>query len=254
MPTKVSDHGPHEDRGNTLRPASTPPENSVDTGRQRKTSRTKSFKSKLKGIGSVLRLASFSIVPPPVSVGDGRVFASQSSPSGSERKPADCLLSGDKQQKSNGRVPEAELPGLVGLHNHGNTCFVNAVLQCVSNDEPLCKYFVLDQYRKDRKKMRGRQASELTTQLALLLKSMWTCQYDSLLSAHFRRLVANASSQYHAQCQQDAQEFFLWLLDQLHEDLAYRKSSATSVGLRRFGSGNAKVSRHSFHHSSNNKK
>jgi len=42
---------------------------------------------------------------------------------------------------------EGKRPGVIGIHNHGNTCYLNAVLQCLSNTERLLNYFVTNQYK-----------------------------------------------------------------------------------------------------------
>ncbi|NXV73107.1 UBP43 hydrolase, partial [Atlantisia rogersi] len=100
-----------------------------------------------------------------------------------------------------------------GLRNHGNTCFMNAVVQCLSNTAPLAEFLALGRYRT-----RGARA-EVTHRLAALVRALWTRDYTPQLSAEFKNIVSKHSLQFRGNAQHDALEFLLWLLDRMHEDL-----------------------------------
>lgn len=122
-----------------------------------------------------------------------------------------------------------ETPGVSGIQNHGNTCFMNSVIQCLSNTNPFAEYFVMDYYKNDLYGSTKSQAhppvvtTEFVEQLAILLKSLWSCMYSSDVSIKFKRVISKYGDQYDGCNQHDAQEFLLWLLNKCHDDLTAHK-------------------------------
>lgn len=111
-------------------------------------------------------------------------------------------------------------PGLCGLSNMGNTCFMNAALQCLSNTPPLTDYILTDKFVDDINTnnplgMHG----EIARTYAELIKVIWSGNHTSFLPREFKCAVSRFAPQFTGFAQQDCQELMAFLLDGLHEDL-----------------------------------
>eukprot|EP01062_Namystynia_karyoxenos_P037472 TRINITY_DN27270_c0_g1_i1.p1 TRINITY_DN27270_c0_g1~~TRINITY_DN27270_c0_g1_i1.p1 ORF type:complete len:782 (+),score=117.51 TRINITY_DN27270_c0_g1_i1:62-2407(+) len=114
--------------------------------------------------------------------------------------------------------------GLRGLANLGNTCYMNAGLQCLAATEPLREHFAELRGRTitSRHGMRGALAAEFRRVLTALTASTEGAARPSshpVSPARFKAVVGQWNSTFVGSGQHDAHELLRFVLDGLHGDL-----------------------------------
>uniref|UniRef100_A0A671N4I8 Ubiquitin carboxyl-terminal hydrolase n=1 Tax=Sinocyclocheilus anshuiensis TaxID=1608454 RepID=A0A671N4I8_9TELE len=110
---------------------------------------------------------------------------------------------------------ELRTRGLTGLKNIGNTCYMNAALQALSNCPPLTQFF-LDcggLVKTDKKPALCKSYQKLITDL-------WHKNRNSyVVPTNLFQGIKAVNPMFRGYSQQDSQEFLRCLMDQLHEEL-----------------------------------
>ncbi|KAL5105531.1 Ubiquitin carboxyl-terminal hydrolase 31 [Taenia crassiceps] len=122
-----------------------------------------------------------------------------------------------------------------GLTNLGNTCYINATLQCLLTIQPLVDWLISrpERYCHQNPKSEG---PLLTPILSKLVVAIFRKDYSSELK-EFRRVIGELVKDFKEPREQDAQEFLLFLLNRLHDETVEKSAGrgpATSEILRIF--------------------
>eukprot|EP01107_Rhizomastix_libera_P010242 TRINITY_DN265_c0_g2_i3.p1 TRINITY_DN265_c0_g2~~TRINITY_DN265_c0_g2_i3.p1 ORF type:complete len:1276 (+),score=402.87 TRINITY_DN265_c0_g2_i3:39-3830(+) len=116
------------------------------------------------------------------------------------------------------RPPEA--PGLVGLQNLGNTCFMNSGLQCLSNTRELRQFFLSQKWKDDLNADNPLSRNgEFATEFSEFIKKMWKGNQGVVSPSSLKATIGKYAPQFAGFSQQDSHELIINLLDGLHEDL-----------------------------------
>ncbi|CAF1436249.1 unnamed protein product [Rotaria sp. Silwood1] len=124
------------------------------------------------------------------------------------------------------------IPFLYGLKNCGNTCYVNAIVQCLCHTEQLALYILLKNYEIDMRNIKNAivDNTNLSQQsigfkviktFVQIFQALWnnSSNTTSKLLYDFKSIISNLNKQYLGNEQNDAQEFLLFLMNTIHDEL-----------------------------------
>lgn len=107
-----------------------------------------------------------------------------------------------------------------GLTNFGVTCYMNSTLQCLSATIPLAQFFMNEEAYKSNVQKNWKGSSGIMPEIfANVIRSLWKDDVDMIKPTTFRKFCGRMNREWGIDRQQDAKEFFDFLVDCLHEDL-----------------------------------
>ncbi|MCJ1449987.1 hypothetical protein MMC28_000315 [Mycoblastus sanguinarius] len=106
-----------------------------------------------------------------------------------------------------------------GLINFSVTCYMNATIQCLVATPPLSEFFLGNNWRHLTQKNWKGSNGIMPGIYANLIRSLFSDDVQAVRPASLRSFCARLNREWGVDRQQDAKEFFDFLVDCLHEDL-----------------------------------
>ncbi|KAF9972437.1 Ubiquitin carboxyl-terminal hydrolase 33 [Actinomortierella ambigua] len=143
-------------------------------------------------------------------------------------------MQGKKSKDGDSMIQDLDMPGLIGLKNLGNTCYMNAALQALSNTPALTHYFQnCDAFLPEARRIEYARRSNLllVDSYCRFVEAMWNGKSAIYSPSHLVSNVKRVNEAFQGYGQQDSQEFLRCLLDKLHDELSYpRKDESKQQG------------------------
>ena len=109
--------------------------------------------------------------------------------------------------------------GRVGLINEGKTCYMNCIIQALSNNLDLNKYFIFDFYKHDLNLKYISFENDLADNFSEVFKQLWQESAQIISARKFVDSFFIQNNQFTPDVEQDAHEFLSCLLSNLHDRL-----------------------------------
>ena len=133
----------------------------------------------------------------------------------------------DVSESSSNESEDEEVLGTSGLYNLGNTCYMNSIVQCLSN----CDIFrniilsnnLIPKIIKDKEVIKKHISFELDNSLCFQLRkifiNIWNSSFFSFRPISFKKLFGKKIEMFQNSAQHDSQEALLCILDTLNEEI-----------------------------------